>query len=193
MAARTPSTARQPDVLLKTYEQYMARYNTILPLFYSDLKFYTGLIFAVIAGTIGLTYHEFSDVMEPLSVWPGIVLIFGGGLAWGLASYGYQGFQINYGAWLRAITTIAKLEADLGLLQPRAQSKVWANETLISPVFLVNEQDSAQDSEAFVHRMMTIGHGKTARGIFRASTWIGGIMVVGGIAVAATAWLHLGG
>ena len=193
MAARTSDRSEQPKLLLKTYEFYMARYNALFPMVYAELKFYTGLMSVVVAGTIALTFRALAGLADTPHVWPGIVLALGGGLTWGLSRFGYQAFQNTYAAWLRAITTIAKLEADLGLLQPRKGAKVWPNETLLSPVFLVNEQDNALDSETFVLNMMTIGHGKTARGIFRAAAWIGGIMAAGGIAVATDAWRRLGG
>lgn len=115
------------------------------------------------------------------------MLAVGGLVVYGLASIGHKAAKRNYKSWLKFVTSLAKLELDLGLEESRAQitgdntSKNWtATESIAYPEWIWNHNKYAT-SRAFVKAKMKEGYIHTLSILFCTVKTIAALLIIFGV------------
>ena len=179
------------EIQMKAYELYMARYNSIHQAFYTDLRFYTGLIAAVLGGTVVLVRGELAGLPNLSNATSALLLLIGGLTASLLAFFGRRGVRHSYVAWIRTVSTLIKLESDLGLSLPRSTDPVaggkgfWPHESYIFPSW-VSGWNCYDGSISFVEAKSKLGYAKTANQLFTTALCVGAVLAAIGLILLGT-------
>ncbi len=156
----------------KSWELARAQERFFIDLMQKTYAFFSSLISALFAATIAGGMNADQPIHFIILLAGPILIVF-------VAQLGKAATMRFYRRFLEIITTIAKLESDLGVTNPenRRKAALWAKESIVPNRYIEN-QKKFSSSEEFIESMLEIGYRK-----IMSSTFVAFQIVAFGIAL----------